>query len=224
MDYRRPLNESADNPKVHIALVMKPGANRTADDPSSYAESPLLINPGGPGGSGALFTAGGGRMLQEIVGSQHDILGFDPRGVGATTPKADCFSSPDDSYGLDGRNIAYMNRLNWLATGHDVGVVNSSNVAFSKIDARSKAVAKLCKRLDDHEGDNSVFRYSNTPNVARDMLSIIQAWDEWRMSSVTHTANAKQQPKGPGPSKPQTSPELKAKESSRGKLVYWGFS
>lgn len=44
MDYHRPLNESASHPKVHIAIVLVPGHNRT-DDPMSYGESPLLLNP-----------------------------------------------------------------------------------------------------------------------------------------------------------------------------------
>ncbi|KAI1772881.1 alpha/beta-hydrolase [Hypoxylon cercidicola] len=209
MDYHRPLNQSADNPKVHLALIMRPGQGRT-QDPSSYSDSPLLINPGGPGGSGALLAITAGQLLHTAIGTDRDIVGFDPRGVGATTPKADCFAAPDDPFGLDGRNVAYMNRLGWVASGHDVGIVNSSNVALSKINARSKALAKLCKRIDEAEGDDSIFRYSNTPNVARDMLSIVHARDEWRSTSTVD--------------EPQTDPELESSDSTKGKLVYWGFS
>ncbi|KAI1503612.1 TAP-like protein-domain-containing protein [Biscogniauxia marginata] len=224
MDYHRPLNESLDNPKVHIALVMTPGVNRTVD-PSSYSDSPLLINPGGPGGSGTYYGAVAGRALQITVGDHHDIVGFDPRGVGATTPKADCFVSPDDPDGLPGRNVAYLNRLNWLATGHDVGIVNSSSVALSKLNARAKAVAKLCRRVDQAEGENSIFRHSNTPNVARDMLSIIHAWDEWRMTSALKPAKPKRRSDAADPSDElQTSPKIVAEKTTRGKLVYWGFS
>ncbi|KAI0833046.1 alpha/beta-hydrolase [Hypoxylon sp. FL0890] len=221
MDYHRPLNESADNPKVHIALVLKPGINRT-EDPASYSESPLLLNPGGPGGSGANFALITGQMLQTAVGKDRDIIGFDPRGVGATTPKADCFASPADPFGLDGRNVAYMNRLGWVTAGHEVGIVNSSNVALSKLDTRSRALSKLCKRIDDAEGNNSIFRYSNTPNVARDMLSIVDAWDQWRSGSSTKPAKSMR--------KSEASDELSAdnrigpRESTQGKLVYWGFS
>ncbi|KAI1076055.1 alpha/beta-hydrolase [Whalleya microplaca] len=218
MDYHRPLNESVDNPKVHIALVMAPGANRS-HDPSSFSESPLLVNPGGPGGSGAIFVAASGQVLKAAVGDHHDIIGFDPRGVGATTPKADCFESPDDPLGIDRRTAAFMNRLSWLTSGHEIGNVNSSNVALSKLDVRARAVAKLCKQVDDAEGDNSIFRYSNTPNVARDMLSIVHAWDEWR--TVSNVKPAKE-PETPDPSQRHT--KIEAKESTRGNLVYWGFS
>ncbi|KAI2464871.1 alpha/beta-hydrolase [Annulohypoxylon bovei var. microspora] len=217
MDYHRPLNESADHPKVHLALVLKPGIDRT-EDPSSFSESPLLVNPGGPGGSGANFALTAAQLLQAAVGAGRDVIGFDPRGVGATTPKADCFVAPDDPWGLDGRNVAYMQRLGWLTSGHDVGIVNSSNVALSKLNARSKALSKLCKRVDDVEGDGSIFRYSNTPNVARDMLSIVRAWDEWR--SVP--AESDQEPETADGRRAVA--KIEAEDSTRGKLVYWGFS
>ncbi|KAI1645579.1 TAP-like protein-domain-containing protein [Daldinia loculata] len=218
MDYHRPLNQSADNPKVHIALVLKPGINRT-ENPSSYSESPLLINPGGPGGSGAIFALFSAQALQTVIGGDRDVIGFDPRGVGATTPKADCFAAPDDPFGLDGRNVALMNRLSWIASGHIIGLVNSSNVALNKLDVRSRALAKLCKRRDEAEGDSSIFRYSNTPNVARDMLSIVHAWDEWRSGS-----DAKSTEEPETVDETQINSEIESKDSTKGKLVYWGFS
>ncbi|KAI1469765.1 TAP-like protein-domain-containing protein [Daldinia caldariorum] len=218
MDHHRPLNQSADNPKVHLALVLKPGINRTAD-PASYSESPLLINPGGPGGSGAHFVLITGPGLQEVIGGNRDVIGFDPRGVGATTPKADCFASADDPSGLDGRNIALMNRLSWMMSGRGIGLVNSSNIALRKLDVRSRALAKLCKRRDEEEGDDSIFRYSNTLNVARDMLSIIHAWDEWRSGSSDKSAEEPDAALGL-----RTDSKIKSKDSTKGKLVYWGFS
>ncbi|KAI1104883.1 alpha/beta-hydrolase [Jackrogersella minutella] len=222
MDYHRPLNESADNPKVHIALVLKPGIKRT-DDPSSYSDSPLLLNPGGPGGSGANFALTTAPMIQIAVGRDRDVIGFDPRGVGATTPKADCFAVPDDPFGIAGRNVAYLNRIGWLTSGHDVGIVNSSNVALSKLNARSKALSKLCKRVDETEGDSSILRYSNTPNVARDMLSIVHAWDEWRSASEVRRAKCMQKPESEDERR-RADTKIAAKDSTRGKLVYWGFS
>ncbi|KAL7625808.1 hypothetical protein AAE478_005031 [Parahypoxylon ruwenzoriense] len=221
MDYNRPLNESADNPKVHLALVMKPGSHRIYS-PSAYSESPLLLNPGGPGGSGAVFALALGPLLHTVVGSHRDIIGFDPRGVGATTPKADCFAVPDGLFEVDGRNVAFMNRASWATSGHDIGLVNSSNVALSKHDVRSRALGKLCKRVDEAEGDNSIFRYSNTPNVARDMLSIIHAWDEWR--SVPDAKPAKSMRGSEADGKLQTGTKIAASDSTQGKLVYWGFS
>jgi hypothetical protein len=54
MDYNRPINQSTpfakSHPKVHIALIMLPGKNHTKS--GAWSDSPLLVNPGGPGGSG----------------------------------------------------------------------------------------------------------------------------------------------------------------------------
>ncbi len=222
MNYTRPLNESANNPKVHLALIMATGAGRT-QDPSTYAEAPLLVNPGGPGGSGVLFAQSRAGSLQRLIGDQHDIIGFDPRGVGASTPKADCFASPNSPGGVLGRNVAYMNRLTWLVSGQEVGLTNSSNVALTTLNARARAVAKLCQRVDESEGDGSIFRHMGTPNSARDMLSIIHAWDEWRSSSQTIQA---MQPEAAHPlgEHPNSNDHEKSKTSLQGKLVYWGFS
>ncbi|ORY71862.1 TAP-like protein-domain-containing protein [Pseudomassariella vexata] len=236
MDYHRPLNESADHPKVYIALVLAPGQGRT-DDPASYAESPLLVNPGGPGGSGTMFVAAAAPMLAGIVGRNHDIIGFDPRGVGATLPKADCFEVSENWSGVDDRNTALMNRLAWSLSGHDVGLVNSSNVAIGKIDVRSRAAAQQCKNVSDRYGNNSIFQYANTANGARDMLSIVHAWDEWR--STGHDAKPAKPTKPTKPTESARHAEVKmpshlqemnsASESTsavttQGKLVYWGFS
>ncbi|KAI1767440.1 alpha/beta-hydrolase [Hypoxylon sp. FL1150] len=226
MDYHRPLNQSANNPKVHLALVMRPGSGRTKD-PSSYSDSPLLINPGGPGGSGALLAIASGQVLRTAIGTDRDIVGFDPRGVGATTPKADCFAAADDPFGLEGRNVALMNRVAWVTSGHDVGIVNSSNVALGKLSARSKALARLCKRVDEADGDDSIFRYSNTPNVARDMLSIVHAWDEWRSDSSDRPAAAAEfAQESETEDEPQKVLKMETNDddSTKGKLVYWGFS
>ena len=53
-----------------------------ATAPAGQRLGPLLVNPGGPGGSGlrlALYVAG---ALPRDVASRYDIIGFDPRGVG----------------------------------------------------------------------------------------------------------------------------------------------
>ncbi|KAI0398358.1 Alpha/Beta hydrolase protein [Xylariaceae sp. FL0594] len=215
MDYTRPLNESARNPKVHLALVMVPGAGRT-EDPSSYAETPLLINPGGPGASGAVLAEVEAQGLQLLLGGQQDIIGFDPRGVGASTPKADCFVSKVDPDGLYGRKVAFADRLAWVTTGHDVGLVNSSHVALAKQNARSQALAQLCRRVDESKGDDSIFRHMSTPNSARDMLSIIHAWDEWR------SGGGEDQDAMHAMQLDNTKEERST--SLRRKLVYWGFS
>ncbi|MBF6327690.1 alpha/beta fold hydrolase [Nocardia transvalensis] len=48
----------------------------------------VVINPGGPGGLG-LDDAGLGRTA---LGDRFDVIGFDPRGAGASTPKVECLT------------------------------------------------------------------------------------------------------------------------------------
>ncbi|WP_204043779.1 alpha/beta hydrolase [Acrocarpospora phusangensis] len=62
----------------------------------------LLLNPGGPGGSGIEYTRAARSQVSADVRERFDIVGFDPRGVGESTPVT-CMSGPDlDAYlGLD---------------------------------------------------------------------------------------------------------------------------
>jgi pimeloyl-ACP methyl ester carboxylesterase len=46
----------------------------------------LMVNPGGPGGSGADAAIGLALTLPEDVLKRFDLVGFDPRGVGLSTP------------------------------------------------------------------------------------------------------------------------------------------
>ena len=84
MDYHRPLNESEDNPQVHIALLLVPGKH---EGPKKFSKSPLLLNPGGPGGSGVTFALGFGDRIHKIVGEDQDVIGFDPRGIEQRLPE-----------------------------------------------------------------------------------------------------------------------------------------
>lgn len=53
----------------------------------------LLLNPGGPGSPGVGYAASSAlAMAQDPVGERFDLVGFDPRGVGASTPTIDCFT------------------------------------------------------------------------------------------------------------------------------------
>ena len=54
----------------------------------------LLVNPGGPGGSGVDYAAAAENYFGEALRESYDIVGFDPRGVGASTP-IDCLSDDE---------------------------------------------------------------------------------------------------------------------------------
>ncbi|KAH7114255.1 hypothetical protein B0J11DRAFT_413600, partial [Dendryphion nanum] len=203
MDYSRPLNQSSDNPSVAIALVMLPGVGHTS--PSQFSGSPILLNPGGPGGSGTLFAVLGAKKIRSIVGDDHDIIGFDPRAVGETTPHADCFTFPSQAFKAPTQKDivqGQFNRMKWQLSGDSAGIVNSSDSALHLLDQRARALSALCKARDDVEGRNSILRHSGTTNVAKDMVSIIDAWDKWLGSTNADRPYA----------------------ALRGKLLYWGVS
>ena len=113
----------------------------------------------------------------------------------------------------------------WNVEGAEIGLVNSSTDSLKKLDYRARTLAKLCQEKDSYYGRSSIFKYAHTPSVARDMLSIVDAWDEWTASLKEHNdlendsfELEKQEDttfhEGDGSSNLDT----------KGKLVYWGFS
>lgn len=79
LDYDAP-----DGKQISIALVKLPAKKDRIGS--------LFVNPGGPGGSGVQMVQLGGETLSSMVDGRFDIIGFDPRGVGASTP-ASCFAT-----------------------------------------------------------------------------------------------------------------------------------
>jgi pimeloyl-ACP methyl ester carboxylesterase len=80
VDYAKP-----DGRHISLALDMIP-----ATAPKSQQQGILLVNPGGPGGSGLPLAAEVAQGLSPGVAAQYDIVGFDPRGVGSSVPALSC--------------------------------------------------------------------------------------------------------------------------------------
>jgi pimeloyl-ACP methyl ester carboxylesterase len=230
MDYNRPLHASKDNPKVHIAIILVPGIHT---GPEKASKSPLLLNPGGPGGSGFTFALGAGHAIQQLVGSpEQDIIGFDPRGIFFTTPRADCYSfppenltssspSPDEEDYVQGS----YHRFLWSEAGKAIGFINSSDVALQQLDTRARSIAKLCQTKDEIYGDDSILKYVSTANVARDMLSIVDAWDEWTSTLNEESASLDTPFQVKEELSQSTADESQPYDlDTKGKLVFWGFS
>ncbi|WP_312859839.1 alpha/beta hydrolase [Pseudonocardia bannensis] len=86
LDYAAPDGERAE-----IGVI-----RQKAQGPGPKVGS-LLTNPGGPGVSGmsalaSLVSSGAG---SGPVAQRFDLIGFDPRGVGASTPAIDCLDDPE---------------------------------------------------------------------------------------------------------------------------------
>ena len=83
LDHDRPRGATTD-----IALARVPAT-------ASKRQGTVFVNPGGPGGSGVSFVLDGfGEFLHANLKGRFDVVGFDPRGVGASEP-LHCFDSED---------------------------------------------------------------------------------------------------------------------------------
>jgi pimeloyl-ACP methyl ester carboxylesterase len=72
---------------IHLALIRQPAT-------SGHPKGSLLVNPGGPGGSGYDFIENSvDSATSERLQSDYDIVGFDPRGVGRSSA-VHCYSDP----------------------------------------------------------------------------------------------------------------------------------
>jgi pimeloyl-ACP methyl ester carboxylesterase len=60
--------------------------------PAAKYQGVMLVNPGGPGGSG-IGLAAIGSLVPDHAGDAYDWIGFDPRGVGASQPALSCDST-----------------------------------------------------------------------------------------------------------------------------------
>jgi pimeloyl-ACP methyl ester carboxylesterase len=79
----------------------------------------LLVNPGGPGGSGMNFVAAMASSnplwTEGLLAQRFDIIGFDPRGVGASLPRLDCFTDAE----YDDRVTGFDNPLDQHGTASE---------------------------------------------------------------------------------------------------------
>lgn len=190
----------------------------------------MLINPGGPGGSGTMLALLVGQSMQTIFGSDQPILGFDPRGIGYTYPSADCWATPPTSPCIgsnnnsskcqdeDDFNLGIQHRLEWIKQNGAYGFINSTDVSLKFLDAGQRAVNKLCSARDERHGGKSILRHASTAHVARDMLSIIDAWDRWISSESAGTGSTT------GSTSTSRDTQKNEDEEKKSKLVYWGFS
>ena len=73
-----------------------------AADPRQRIGS-LVVNPGGPGGSGVQYAKSARSVIAPAILDRFDIVGFDPRGVGGSEPAVHCLTGPqlDKYYATD---------------------------------------------------------------------------------------------------------------------------
>ncbi len=93
--FRVPLDyDDPHGPKIALAVVRLP-----ASDPASRIGS-ILLNPGGPGGSGVdMVVQAGSFLFTPEVRARFDLVGFDPRGILRSSPLL-CARSLREAFGF----------------------------------------------------------------------------------------------------------------------------
>ncbi|MFJ7209102.1 alpha/beta fold hydrolase [Streptomyces sp. NPDC098789] len=148
LDYARPRGPSLD-----LAI------SRVRSEKPAERRGVLLLNPGGPGDPGLDLPLGILDVLPREVRDQYDLIGFDPRGVGASSPVG-C-GLRDDEEGLD--------RPYHPET-------------FAADVAWARTVADKCR-----EKAGAVLPYLTTRNTARDMDAIRSALGEPKISYLGYS-------------------------------------
>lgn len=157
LDYASP-----SGPMIQVALQMIP-----ATDKASYRGT-VIVNPGGPGGAGTQFILGNGPSLAALFGPSFDVLVFDPRGTGATTPLARCFASPEES---DAWHLS------------DVKILRLHDDSIREARSRDQTLSAVCESALGGNGkeepaasaeDWGIGRFMDSASVATDMLRIVE--------------------------------------------------
>lgn len=73
---------------------------RSANKPSQRIGS-LLVNPGGPGFGGSYLAENATSYFSGELLGRFDIIGWDPRGTGESTPFVDCVDDYDEYFAVD---------------------------------------------------------------------------------------------------------------------------
>lgn len=144
IDYAKPNGE-----KFQLAV-----SRRKANDQAGRIGA-MVINPGGPGGSGVNFSFGADRYFSKEIVDKFDVIGFDPRGVARTQPikcSADLLAKTPSDYP---KTAAEFDKL----------------VAFNK---------EL--RADCRQQTGAIFDHASTAEVAQDIDSIRRALGEKKIN------------------------------------------
>ena len=138
---------------ISLALIKLP-----ATDPSQRIGS-LVTNPGGPGGSGVDYVRQSGETtFSDTLRAHFDIIGFDPRGVGASTP-------------FTCENGAALDRLNALDPTPD----NQSEI--DALVAGAKEFDASCQQMS-----GALLPFMTTVDVAKDLDRIREALGEGKLN------------------------------------------
>ncbi|KAF9026337.1 alpha/beta-hydrolase [Hymenopellis radicata] len=148
--------------KAAIALVKY----ASAAPPEDY-QGAVLFNPGGPAASGVELLQFLGPYMAAIIGPQYDIISFDVRGLGASTPRVEFFATEAE------RALWLANPYANLASFVPAMTLNLTNdpLAIGRMWAHAQILGEMAKDRDT----SGLLEHVGTENIARDMLRITEA-------------------------------------------------
>lgn len=160
LDYSAPERE-----RIQIALVRQPA---TGD--AEQRRGSLVLNPGGPGGSGLdmLFD----EVFSPEIREAYDLVSFDPRGVGGSAPVA-CHGTGEEE-GAD----PWADLLAWDLEPDDLG-----DDDLRELDGLAREYAHACAE----EAGEDFLAHIGTVNVARDMDLVRQVLGDDELSYVGYS-------------------------------------
>lgn len=190
LDWLDPDNEA----RVTVAIVAR-RAVVSENDPSFGGT--IIVNPGGPGASGTDFVLVVGSLIQGIAdgNKKYEILSFDPRGVGRTTPSSNC--QPNE-----------YARGNRVVEERAMGTLDGGDGVLRRRMSLAKGLPKLCSK---ETSKNDVRNFMSTTSVSRDMARIVDEIQALRdRAAQVESGDARL--------------ELRAEGSKPARINYWGWS
>jgi pimeloyl-ACP methyl ester carboxylesterase len=135
LDYAHPEAKA-----IQLAVLRVPASDQGA------RQGAIVVNPGGPGGSGVQYAAAGALQFGRVLTSSYDIVGFDPRGVGQSTP-LECIGTQqlDDlvEFDPDPDTAAERRQLDRMLHGFGEGCLEHSGAL-----ARHMSTVEAAKDMD----------------------------------------------------------------------------
>ncbi|KAL8291844.1 hypothetical protein RQP46_002102 [Phenoliferia psychrophenolica] len=152
-------------PTVQLALARLPARSKEGRLGS------IIVNPGGPGGSGTGFVFSRGAMISTVVEGRYDIVGFDPRGINLSTPHISCFPDKLSEHIFNSRAPALNIPVNFTSISSATGVPSNPAIVISDLEAQVRAAeatfAALYVNCGERSGEAAAF--VGTQSVVKDI-------------------------------------------------------
>jgi pimeloyl-ACP methyl ester carboxylesterase len=158
--YEVPLDH--DKPRGATTTIAL--ARRPADDPA-HKIGTIFVNPGGPGGPGRGMVTVASEIVAPDVLAHFDLVGFDPRGIGASDP-VQCFPT-------DAEAEALINQMRLVPlTTAEINSTIKANLAYTKGCLRNAG---------------PLLEHMSTLNVAKDLDLLRQAVGDAKLNYIGYS-------------------------------------